>query len=138
MKIMADTNVMLDILIKRIDFYEDSREFINLCEANKFHVYFSASAVTDIYYILYRSLKDKEVALNKTKSLLNIVKIADVFESDIKTAFSSVIEDFEDAVVNSVAERIDCDYIVARNEKDFKNADIPVISPKDFLEIVKK
>jgi predicted nucleic acid-binding protein len=51
MKILIDTNIALDVLLKREPFYEDAAKVILLSEKDIIDAYVSASAVTDIYYI---------------------------------------------------------------------------------------
>ena len=50
MKVLVDTNVIIDILEKREPFFQDSYKFILLGLEEKFDVFISAGAVTDVYY----------------------------------------------------------------------------------------
>jgi predicted nucleic acid-binding protein len=52
MKILLDTNVVIDILLKRQSYYEDAVLISILLEKDILEGYISASAITDIYYIL--------------------------------------------------------------------------------------
>lgn len=65
--------------------------------------------------------------------LLKLVNIADVLALDIQSALSSPMSDFEDAVVHTVADRYQADYIVTRNIKDFEGTDVPAITPQAYL-----
>lgn len=60
MKILVDTNIILDVLLKREPFYHTSTKILNLSKCEDIELYISASAITDIYYIAYQSIRDKK------------------------------------------------------------------------------
>ena len=64
MKILVDTNIVLDVMLKREPFYKSSLEILGLTKRNDVEEYVLASAITDIYYLAYRQLRDKEVVKN--------------------------------------------------------------------------
>ena len=59
MRILIDTNVILDVLLKRSPFYETAIEVLKLSARDDIQEFVSASAITDIYYIAYKNLRDK-------------------------------------------------------------------------------
>ena len=93
----------------------------------------SASAVTDIFYVLRKALQSPQQAKERVEQLATLVTFADVAGMDIHTALSREMQDFEDAVVDAVAERNEADCILTRNTKDFAGSAVPAISPTDFL-----
>lgn len=134
MNALLDTNVVVDILSKRGG-YEDSLRILALCET--FHIcgFVSAVTVTDVMYILRKHIPPDAVR-NAVQTLLIIVKVADVLKDDIAAAFLSSMKDFEDAVQVSCAARVNADYIVTRNVKDFAGSAVPAISPADMLKLM--
>lgn len=133
MKLLIDTNVILDILLKRDGFYEDAVKILLLSEKDKVEEYVSASAITDIFYIANRNLHDKEMAKNLIKKLLEIMEIAAVSENEIKLALKEEWNDFEDSVQFAVASTNKMNFIITRNTIDYTKSKIKVMSPKDFL-----
>ena len=133
MQVLIDTNVVLDVLLKRFPFVQDAVEVLKVPEtvARKF---VSASAITDIYYIAYREIRDKQNVKNLIKTLLKVVHVAEVSESDILSALDSDWTDFEDSVQNSVAESHEYDAIITRNKGDYKKSSMKVFSPNEFIE----
>ena len=133
MQVLIDTNVVLDVLLKRFPFVQDAVEVLKVPEtvARKF---VSASAITDIYYIAYREIRDKQNVKNLIKTLLKVVHVAEVSESDIISALDSDWTDFEDSVQNSVAESHEYDAIITRNKGDYKKSSVKVFSPNEFIE----
>jgi len=132
--ILLDTNVVVDIISKR-DGYADSLQVLAYCETGRAKGFVSAVTVTDVMYILRKHISPDAVR-SAVQTLLLIVNVEDVLKSDISTAFKSDVRDFEDAVQVSCAGRINADYIVTRNVKDFGNSAVPAISPVDILKIL--
>ena len=119
MRIMVDTNVLLDILQKREPFFSDSYQALRKAIEAEAECLLSASAVTDIFYVLRKALQSPQQAKERVEQLAALVTFADVTGMDIHTALSREMQDFEDAVVDAVAERNEADCILTRNTKDF-------------------
>lgn len=82
MHVLIDTNVVLDVLLNRYPFAHDAITIFKLPESVVYK-YISASAITDIYYIAYRELRDKQQVKDIIKRLLSVICIADVSEENI-------------------------------------------------------
>ena len=135
MKIVIDTNIIIDILQKREPFFADSFLAVQKAISNEIVCLLSASAATDIYYIMKRVLGSNSKARNELIYLSMMVNFTDVLESDIQAALTSPLSDFEDAVVDAIASRTGASYILTRNHKDFDRSNVPAITPKEFLDL---
>jgi predicted nucleic acid-binding protein len=133
MKVLVDTNIIIDILDRREEFFADSYALIQRAVQGKLEAVIAASAVTDVYYIISRSLHNAGKAREKIIALTALVGLCDTTAADINTALTLPIADFEDAVIAAAAKRERADYIVTRNEADFANSPVPAISPARFL-----
>lgn len=138
MKLLIDTNIILDVLLKREQFCASAIDVLNLADREDVEEYVSASAFTDIYYIAYRAIKDKDKVKTLLKNLLAVVRIAAVSEQEIKDALMSEWTDFEDSVQHAVAVNEHMDGIVTRNASDYKNTRLSVWSPEQVLKAVKE
>ena len=136
MHVLIDTNVVLDVLLDRPLFVDDAAAILTIPESIAYK-YISASAITDIYYVAYKELHDKQKVKDIIKRLLSVVRIADVSEENILFALESDWNDFEDSVQNAVAESHNFDAIITRNSADFKNSKLNIFPPKDFLEFIR-
>lgn len=136
MKILIDTNVVLDVLLKREPFCQKSAEVMNLSARKDIEEYVSASAITDIYYIAYRALRDKALVRNLIERLLKIVSVADVTQDEIIKALELEWNDFEDSVQYSVALLGEMEGLVTRNPNDYRAAEIPIWSPEQLIQMV--
>ena len=132
-RIMIDTNIIIDVLLEREPFVETSYKLLSMCEEHKIDGFISASAITDIYYLVRKYTHNTELAYNAIGKILEIVKICSVTNEEVITAFQRKSKDFEDCLVAVCAKSIRCNYVVTRNIKDFENLDIPAITPTDFM-----
>jgi len=138
MKVIIDTNIILDVLLKREKFLDKSSKVILLSEKKIIEGFVSASAVTDIFYITNKTYKDKQKSMGLLKELLKTVGVAAVTEREIFKAIDLEWNDFEDAVQYTTAEKIQADYIITRDFGGYKDNAIPAIQPEDFLDMINK
>lgn len=134
MRIIIDTNVILDVVQKREPFFADSYQALRKAVEADIECLLSASAVTDIFYVLRKSLQSAAKAKEILEQLSQLVTFADVQGTDIHTALMRSMSDFEDAVVDAVAERTGASCILTRNIKDFAGSVVPAITPTDYLK----
>ena len=87
MKLLIDTNVILDFLLDREPFSEDASRIFKLGVDGDNYEYVSSSAMTDIWYNANRALHDSYAAQKKVADLLNFITILEVTGDDIKNAF---------------------------------------------------
>lgn len=133
MKIMIDTNVVLDVLLKREPFFRASYEVMKLSALERVEGCVSATAATDIFYLLRRALKDNLAAKDGLEKLMQLVGFVDALGEDVHAALASNMTDFEDALVSAIAERCRMDYIITRNTADFKESPVRALTPSEFL-----
>ena len=133
MKVMIDTNVIIDVLLERENFVEESYKVLSMCERRHISGFVSASSVTDIYYLVRKYTHSAELAYKAIGKLLEIVKVCDVTNNDVLTAFQKKAKDFEDCLVSVCARSNSCKYIITRNKKDFENFEVEALTPTEFL-----
>ena len=135
MRLLIDNNILLDVLQKRCPHYENSRRIWAECVETRNNGYISALTFADIVYIMR-----KEVAYNEIDALLATItkffSVVDLTLFDLDKAANMKWRDFEDAVQSSTAERINADYIITRNTKDFESSKVKDITPEEYFEDV--
>jgi len=136
-KVFLDTNIVLDVLGEREGFYAAAAKILTLADRKKIKVYTSASSISNTYYLLckYENAKAAREKLRKFKLICNI-SITD--DEVVEKAIHSDFKDFEDAMQYFSALATKCDIIITRNEKDFKNALVPVMNSESYLQMVGK
>ena len=135
MRWMIDTNVILDVLLKRENFYASSRAVLSLCEKRQAQGFVSASAVTDIFYLTRKALGSLEDTYKVVGALLDVVNVLTVTNEDVITAFRQNAKDFEDCLLATCAKSNACDCIVTRNQKNFLPFGMPLYSPEEILPL---
>ena len=135
MKVLIDTNIVLDILLNNDAFYANSMAVFVYAEQKHLAGYVSASAVTDIYYISKKQL-GKEAARNAVKKVLSVFQPAAVTGDDIFMALDLGWRDFEDSLQYVVGEGLSVDYIITRDTQDFSSSSIAVVTPEQFIQII--
>ncbi len=133
MKILLDTNVILDIVLERHPFDQSAIALLQTTRQNDSVLFVTATTITDLYYVT-RKAKGHTVALNFIVDLLEFIDVAGVNKEVITYALRSQILDFEDAVQESAARAQNIDVIVTRNVADFAHCLIKIHSPESFLQ----
>ena len=136
MKVLIDTNVVLDALTSR-EPWKDSAEKIFLMAANyAVDMYITASSATDIYYLVRKYLHSTRQAKQVMSKLYSFVGIVSVTGTDCMDALASPIMDYEDALVERVSIKAGMDCIITRNVKDYQYGTIKAILPDDFISLM--
>ena len=130
---MIDTNVILDIILKR-NKYTEAVQFFKKLEDLCANAYISASQATDLFYILQKNLRNKELTYQAMEHIFVLVSVLSVSDTDIKEAFDKRWKDFEDCVQYVTARNNHMKYIVTSNTKDFEESQLEVLTVSDFLE----
>lgn len=133
MKVLIDTNVILDVLSKRKEFFEDSSKIFKLCEVKKIEGFISALSIPNIVYIMRKELNIDKIK-DVIEKLMLVFGITELRGEDLKRASQIDFADYEDAVQSCQASRIKADYIVTRNIKDYKTSKVMAIKPSELLE----
>ncbi|MBR6744231.1 MAG: PIN domain-containing protein [Clostridia bacterium] len=133
MKVLIDTNVILDVLCNRKDFVDDALKLFKYCETNQISGCISALSIPNIVYIMRKELnaeRIKEILM----TLTSLFTVVDLRESDLMKAANLDFADYEDALQSVCASRVKANYIVTRNIKDFKNSVVPALKPSELFE----
>lgn len=138
MRVLIDTNIVLDWLAKREPYFEQSKAVMeaSIVLAN-IDGYLTAHTLSDLFYILR-----KEFDVDRRKKLLTMLcdNLAIIPEDKvlIKQALSNEMwNDLEDGLQMQCAEYEKLDYIVTRNIKDFKYSNIIAVMPEQLLALLK-
>lgn len=140
MKVLIDTNVVLDLLLEREPFVETAIALFEQIESGNLAGYIAATTITNIFYII-RKTEGREVALAAINRLLiglrfcAIVHAVSLQENrqTIETALNLGLKDFEDSIQLACATLNQLDGIVTRDHKDFIGSNLPIYSPTELL-----
>ena len=135
MRFLVDANILLDVLMNRQPHVTDSASIWKLCETGQAEGYISSLTFANLIYIMSKEINPKGIEIILDKLSL-IFHFADLTSSDLISAAKLQWNDFEDAVQCVTAKRLNADYIITRNVKDFKESDIIAITPTNMLKLI--
>jgi predicted nucleic acid-binding protein len=135
LRVLFDTNVVLDLLLDRAPFVEASEQILSRVEAGELSGYLCATTVTTIHYLAAKALGARR-ALAEVRKLLALFEIAPVNRPILESSLESDFSDFEDAVLHEAARQVGVDAIVTRNRSDFRRALLPAHSPEEMIRIL--
>lgn len=133
MKAVVDTCIVIDVLQNREPFFENSLSVLHSVSDKDCDGFLTAKSITDIFYIIRKSLHNDKSARECIRKLYSIFTVVDTLANDCEFALYSETSDYEDAVMIETAKRIDAGCIVTRNQKDYTKSEIPVYSPEELL-----
>ena len=133
MKVLIDTNIIMDYLSNRQPFFDMADKVIDLCSDNdRVQSYLAAHTITNIFYLLRKHFsidKRREVILD----LFEAFHIVSIDEEKLFAALrNKEFKDFEDCLQVECAKSIKADYIITRDAKDFANSEITFLTPEEF------
>lgn len=135
MKALLDTNVLLDVLLDRAPFVNDSAKVMDQAATSGIEGYVCATTVTTLDYLMNQQMS-KQKSASLLRKLLDVFQVAPVNRWVLDQAIDSRLQDFEDAVIEQSAYLCGVDYIVTRNLKDYKKSVVPAIDPSRFLTLL--
>jgi putative PIN family toxin of toxin-antitoxin system len=134
MRVLVDTNIILDDFLEREPFVEDATALMEAIESERIVGYVTATTLTNIFYIARRQTRSIELARQAVSETLMLMEVCLVDRAILEAAFASNLRDFEDAVQLACAMASRLNAIITRNAQDFAAATLPILSTRELLE----
>jgi predicted nucleic acid-binding protein len=131
-RVLFDTNVLMDVLLDRQPFVETSAQLLDQVVRGTITGLIGATTVTTIFYLASREIGGKD-AMRQIEKLMSLFEVAPVTRSVLEAAMASKSPDFEDAVLAEAAHQAGAQAIVTRNLKDFARSPVRAYTPKQWL-----
>lgn len=130
-KIFVDTNIVLDLLEKRANFFEEAQELFTLADRKQVTLYVSALTIANAHFLLHKHLRmEARKILAKFKIIVTILPVDDKI---LDLSLVSDFKDFEDAIQYYTAIENEMELIITRNKRDFRNVRLPVLTAREYL-----
>lgn len=133
MNILIDTDILLDVALKRIPFFENSVKIINLVENHSLNGFVAWHSLSNFYYLV-SSASGTKLTKQFLSDLLQFINVSPTNTASAKKALLMNISDFEDAMQISAAIECNADLIITRNIKHYKNSPVPAFIPENFIK----
>jgi len=135
LKLLIDTNVVLDVILERKPWVEDATALLDAIARGRAMGHLAGHAVTTVHYVVERE-RSRAVAATAVSDLLQVLAVVSLGAPDFQRALGLGLRDFEDGVQAAACLQIGADYLVTRNEKDYKGAPIALRSAAEVLAIL--
>lgn len=132
MRVLFDTNVVLDQLLAREPHVDSAERVMSLVDAGRLEGLICSTTATTIHYLASKAV-GAPAALEYLRKLLLIFDVACVDREVLTSALDLGFADFEDAVIHEAARKAGAAAIVTRDAKDFARSELPVFSPLELL-----
>ena len=134
-KVLIDTDIILDFFFDREPYSEHATQLLSLCESGKIQGFVTPVICSNTYYLLRQTARHEKV-IEKLSQLMTFMDVLLMDRDIVIQALSSGFKDFEDALQNfSATNDGTIEVIITRNVKDFKQSEIGVLTPENFLKI---
>lgn len=135
-KVLLDTNIVLDVLLERRPHTAASAAVWAAVEAGTAEGLLAAHAVTTVHYLVTKE-RGRTVAARTLRSLLKVLDVAPIDSQVIRDAVALGWPDFEDAVTAAAAAQAGCDLLVTRDPRGFPRSPVLVLPPEAAVAFVK-
>lgn len=135
MRILFDTNIVLDVLMDRMPFSDDAAELFSKVEDGTVIGYLCGTTITTIYYLAAKTIGTAR-AQEEIRKMLSMFEVAPVNRHVLESALVADFIDFEDAVIHEAACHVGAEAIITRNQKDFKKSCISVYTSEEMARIL--
>ena len=136
-RIFIDSDIILDLLCKREPFYAFAADVFTLGDLGKLELVTTSVVFANVFYIL-RKTSGIEKAKELLRKLRIIISVVPVDEKTVDLALNSKFSDFEDGLQYFTAREHDIRVILTRNIKDYKEKDLVIQTPEQYLKSIKK
>jgi predicted nucleic acid-binding protein len=135
MRVLFDTNVVLDVLLARPPHAAPAIELFDRVARRELDGLLSATMITTIFYLATKAAGAAQ-AKRHINTLLSLFEIAAVGRSALADALTLGFSDYEDAVLHEAARHAGASAIVTRDPKGFAAAKLTVYSPAELLRMI--
>ncbi|WP_455779600.1 PIN domain-containing protein [Gordonibacter pamelaeae] len=135
LKLLLDTNVVIDFLHERDPHYAKTRLLMMAGRVGEFDLWITSSQVTDLVYILSEGGSRKLLprVLEQLRGLRTFVNVHAVSDREVDRMLAAAWKDPEDSLIFESALEMRADAIVTRNQKDFESSVIKVVDCDEFF-----
>ncbi len=133
MRVLLDTNVILDLFLDRAPFADAAATLWLAHEREQLSAYVAAITPVNLFYIALK-LRDEKTARQAVVELLATLNVCTIDQGTLKSALSLPFRDYEDAVQHAAANAAGLEAIITRNVKDYSAATLPILTPEAFVQ----
>ncbi|MCR5060961.1 MAG: PIN domain-containing protein [Saccharofermentans sp.] len=136
MRVLIDTNILIDAAICRLPFCKDAQTIIKLCGEGKIDGFVAFHSLSNLFCILRKefSCEERVKMISRFRTNMQIVVITN--EMIDRALDNNSIKDLEDALQYVCAEEMNVDYIVTRDLKGYSGMPIKTVTAEQLLHLL--
>jgi predicted nucleic acid-binding protein len=136
MRVLVDTNVLIDFIAQRFPFCTSAEQIVYACGNGKIEGYIAAHSISNLFYILRKqyTVEERRQVLKDMCTLFTVVEIDS--KKIVEALGDNGFDDLEDCLQEKCAVAVEADYIITRNIKDFMNAQVKSLDSETFVNTV--
>lgn len=132
MKVLIDTNIVLDAILERKPYDQSAQRILLKIAEQEIEGYITSKQIADLHYIIRKNLHNEEATRKLIRKIIFLFRVLNTTREDCILALESNIKDYEDALLVETASRHSIDVIITRNGKDFIHSAVDICDPKEF------
>lgn len=132
MRLLIDTNVLIDFYGRREPYCHDVDKLLVAQAFGDVELWASAKSFTDVFYVLKPAI-GVEALQGMFLSSLEELRVCSIAREDVMAAARESWPDFEDCLVNRAAQKVKADRIITRDARGFTRSPVKAQSADDFL-----
>lgn len=142
MKVLIDTNIILEIILRR-ECCDVATNLLYTLRERKHQMYITSGGfygllfTTDKYLRKVMEMENPRRTDTVRSLMTQVLNVVDVAGQNRQTLLGAIhdmgFKDLEDSCQHQAAQYEQCDYFLTFNVKDYANSTIPVYSPQEFM-----
>ena len=137
MNLLLDTNVLIDYLGRKQPFFDSAQRIVAAGFFGDAKLWVPAQSATDAFYVLSRYVSAERLQ-EALLSAFDLIEPVSLTADDLRRAARLKWEDYEDRLIAMAADKVRADYLITRDAKGFERSPIPVLSPTEWLALMKE
>jgi predicted nucleic acid-binding protein len=132
-RVFLDTNILLDIVERRVPFFAASEQVLDRCDISGFDLFVAGHGLATLYYVTKRKA-GAATALAAIHQILGFAEVAPLGDAEARRALGYGIADYEDGLQAAAAAACAADWLITRDATGFAGCPVPILSPEEFLQ----
>ena len=135
MRVLLDTNVLIDYFAKREPYSEDAFRLRVMQEFGDIELWASIQSFSDIAYIL-RNVTNNKALQHAFIASLGFLHVCSLDQSDLEAACLDAWADLEDCLIEQCAKKLKAEFILTRDLSGFEKSRVVALTPQHFFTMV--
>jgi predicted nucleic acid-binding protein len=135
MRLLLDTNVLIDYFASREPYVQDALRLRIMQEFGDVELWASIQSFADIAYVL-RNETDTRKLQDAFLASLDFLRVCALDQDDLKMACREQWVDFEDCLIEQCSRKVKAEFLLTRDSRGFSQSTATTLSPAEFFSLI--